>query len=124
MPTPFREPALGKYQALSEQEQDSEDLRDSTVVSENKRAAAQRSARVWIVFLYYFLSAFGGFILAIALVNFYPGAVSDGEYGNAKLQELLRSMLNLFKFCRCLSGICEMFENERGRKKADRLMEL
>lgn len=102
---PFKESSsLGKYQALSEQEQDhdTEHIGDTRPSPVERRQANQKSAGVWIQFLYYFLSAFGGFIFAIALVNFYPGAIGDvgeggvgsgyGNSGNLRLKALLSGM--------------------------------
>ena len=128
MPTPFtrQQPSLGKYQALSEQEQEQDNVDFTSSTARERERANQKSTQVCIVFLYYFLAAFGGFLFAIALVNFYPGAVGtgDGVGGNARLKALLSGTF-CFPLQRDLDLDCKgivpvwlrKFEGERTRKE-------
>lgn len=88
MTTKSQSAARGDYQALGD-----EDHEDGKVNAQGESplptVPLSRASLLW---LYMGLSAFVGFVLAIVLVNIFPGDVRGEGYGNSKLKELLRSM--------------------------------
>jgi hypothetical protein len=82
----------GQYKQLDEDEnmREEEDQRRNNI--------ANPVSEVSFTWFYMMLSAFGGFVVAIVLVNIFPGNLA-GEtsvsYGNAKLDKLLKCDLLL-----------------------------
>ena len=80
----------GAYQPVQDLDDDDHAGNASQAELKNDHHNNQRPNFLW---LYLTLAAFSGFVVAIAMVNLFPGNLGP-EHASSKLEKLLKSTLN------------------------------